>query len=148
MYLLGYVKTSEFDGNELLSRSIVLTNQYFCIINEDVVSYPLPDFVRGIPNTPRYCLADYKKVDFLKRVLLFKEDSNAVTLIFSDEPDDIVVEADHFSLDSDSKGRQSPPEIEVTLFIQNQKEMDKFILLLRNQWRDLQQGGELEVHVL
>lgn len=79
---------------------------------------------------------------------MFKEDSKIATLIFSDEPDDIVVDADHFSLDSDSKGRQSPPEIEIMLFIQSEKEMDKFILLLRNQWRDIQHGNELEVHLL
>ncbi|XP_071171413.1 nischarin-like isoform X2 [Mytilus edulis] len=148
MYLQGYIKSSESSGIELLSKSIVLTNQYLCIINEDVVSYPLPDFVRGIPNTPRYVLTECRKVDFLKRILLFKEDSKIATLIFSDEPDDIVVDADHFSLDSDSKGRQSPPEIEIMLFIQSVKEMDKFVLLLKNQWRDIQHGSELEVHLL
>ncbi|XP_076091391.1 nischarin-like isoform X2 [Mytilus galloprovincialis] len=148
MYLQGYIKSSESGGIELLAKSIVLTNQYLCIINEDVVSYPLPDFVRGIPNTPRYVLTECRKVDFLKRILLFKEDSKIARLIFSDEPDDIVVDADHFSLDSDSKGRQSPPEIEIMLFIQSEKEMDKFVLLLRNQWRDIQHGSELEVHLL
>lgn len=148
MYVQGYMKSTELDEGDLTSSSIVLTNQYLCIINEDVVSYPLPDFVRGIPSTPRYSLTEYKKVDFLKRLLLFKSNSKMVMLIFSDELDEIIVDADHFSLDSDSKGRQSPPEMELTLFIKSQKEMDKFVLLLRNQWRDLQHGNELEVHVL
>lgn len=153
MYFIGYVATEEHhvgSVDHVKSRSMVLTNQYLCFIVEDLINYPIPDFARGLPNSPRYKVTETKKISHLKRVLMFKDNEHKLSLIFSDEPDEINVDtsSDHFSVENDSSGRQSPPEVESTILIQSPRDMNKFMLLLKNQWREVQDGEELEVHVL
>ncbi|XP_078339844.1 nischarin-like [Crassostrea virginica] len=153
MYLIGYVATHEHHAgsvDHVESRSMVLTNQYLCYIVEDVINYPIPDFARGLPNSPRYKVTETYKISHLKRVLMFKDNEHKLSLIFSDEPDEINVDtsSDHFSLENNSSGRLSPPEIETTILIQSPRDINKFMLLLKNQWREVQDGEELEVHVL
>lgn len=153
MYLIIYVATEEHHAgsvDHVESRSMVLTNQYLCFIVEDLIDYPIPDFARGLPNSPRYRVTNTVKVSHLKRVLMFKDNEHKLSLIFSDEVDEINVDtsSDHFSMENNSSGRLSPPEIETTVLIQSPRDMNKFMLLLKNQWREVQDGDELEVHVL
>jgi len=153
MYILCYLATSESHYGMVESmepRSLVLTSDYICIIVEDVASYPLPDFVRGLPNSPRYHLTDIRKVEYLKRALFFRDEPKKITLIFSDEVEEVIVDTsvEHFSSDGKRMGRQSPPEIGMTILIQCQREVNKFMLLIKNQWREAHGGEELEVHIL
>ncbi|XP_021361093.1 nischarin-like isoform X2 [Mizuhopecten yessoensis] len=152
MYILCYVATSESHCGaieSMESRSLVLTNDYICLIHEDVASYPLPDFARGLPNTARYHITDIRKVDSLKRVLFFRDNSQKLTLIFSDEAEEIVVDTsvEHFSADEKTCGRPSLPEVGLTVLVQCDRDINKVMLLLKNQWRDLH-GDELEIHIL
>ncbi|XP_062605859.1 nischarin-like isoform X2 [Saccostrea cucullata] len=153
MYWIGYLATEEHHAgsvDHVESRSMVLTNQYLCFILEDVINYPIPDFARGLPNSPRYKVTNTMKISHLKRVLMFKDNEHKLSLIFSDEPDEINVDtsSDHFSLENNSSGRLSPPEIETTILVQSPRDINKFMLLLKNQWREVQDGEELEVHLL
>lgn len=153
MYLVGYTVAPDTGAGlveDMEPRSLVFTNQYLCLVNEDLVNYPLPDFVRGLPDTPRYHVTHVRKIDFLKRVILFKENPRKICMIFSDESEEIVVDAsvEHFSYDDSETGRQSPPEVGITILIQCQREVNKFLLLLKNQWKELQHGDDLDVHVL
>lgn len=152
LYILCYIATSESQCGaveSMESRSLVLTNDYICLITEDVASYPLPDFVRGLPNSARYHVADIRKVDFLKRVLFFRGNPQKLTLIFSDEVDEIVVDTsvEHFSSDGRTGWKHPPPEVGITILIQCTRDINKLMLLLKNQWRDLH-GDELEIHIL
>ncbi|XP_033745776.1 nischarin-like isoform X2 [Pecten maximus] len=152
MYILCYVATSENQCGAVESmepRSLVLTNDYLCLMHEDVASYPLPEFARGLPNTARYHITDIRKVDSLKRVLFFRDNSQKLTLIFSDEAEEIVVDTsvEHFSADDKTGGRQSLPEVGMTVLVQCERDINKVMLLLKNQWRDLH-GDELEIHIL
>ncbi|XP_060080587.1 nischarin-like [Ylistrum balloti] len=152
MYILCYVATSESHCGaveSMESRSLVLTNDYLCLIHEDVASYPLPDFARGLPNTARYHITDIRKVDSLKRVLFFRKNDQKLTLIFSDEAEEIVVDTsvEHFSADDKTAGRHSLPEVGLTVLVQCDRDINKLMLLLKNQWRDLH-GDELEIHIL
>jgi hypothetical protein len=153
MYLIIYVATEEHHAgsvDHVESRSMVLTNQYLCFIMEDLINYPIPDFARGLPNSPRYRVTSTRKVSHLKRVLMFKDNEHKLSLIFSDEIDEINVDAssDHFSMENNSSGHLSPPEIETTILVQSPRDINKFLSLLRNQWREVQDGDELEVHAL
>ncbi|XP_069101513.1 LOW QUALITY PROTEIN: nischarin-like [Argopecten irradians] len=152
MYILCYVATSETQCGtvEIMEpRSLVLTNDYLCLMHEDVASYPLPEFARGLPNTARYHITDIHKVDSLKRVLFFRDNPQKLTLIFSEEAEEIVVDTsvEHFSADDKSGGRQSLPEVGITVLVQCDRDINKVMVLLKNQWRDIH-GDELEIHIL
>ena len=146
-YILGYrVQT----GLEIVSPimlepiSIILTNHCLCFVTEDLVSYPLPDFVRGLPATPRQHVSDIKKVEYLKCIKHSQHNSSELTLVFSDEREDIVIVTDHYSL-QEKDGRHSPQEIPVRLLIQSERERNKLLLLLQNEWREKHHGMILQI---
>ena len=146
-YILGYKVQSDFEVISpvmLEPISIILTNDCLCFVTEDLVSYPLPDFVRGLPATPRQHVSDVKKVEYLKNIKHSKTNSREVTLVFSDENEEIVLIQDHYSM-QETNGRNSPPEIPIRLLIQSEREMSKLLLLLRNQWQDKHHGATLDV---
>ena len=146
-YILGYRVQS---GLEIVSSvmlepiSIILTNDCLCFVTEDLVSYPLPDFVRGLPAAPRQHVSDIKKVEYLKYIKHSQNNPSEIKLVFSDEKEDIVIVSDHYSL-QEKDGRHSPPEIPVRLLIQSEREMNKFLLLLQNEWREKHQGLTLHI---
>ena len=144
-YILGYKVQSNLEVVSpvmLEPISIILTNDCLCFVTEDLVSYPLPDFVRGLPATPRQHVSDIKKVEYLKYINQSKKNSREVTLVFSDEKEEIILIPDHYSL-QETNGRNSPPEIPVRLLIQSEREMSILLLLIRNQWQDKHQGATL-----
>ncbi|KAL5014555.1 hypothetical protein ScPMuIL_008825 [Solemya velum] len=146
MYLLVYhLPSSVSDTNNFNvaePRSIVLLKDYFCLLSEDLVSYPLPDFSRGLPEMPRQKVTEAKKLDFLKRILINHDKEREITLVFSDEEDEIVVDhsLQHFGSREQASGRQSPPECSVRLLIPSQREREKFLQILKCQWSELHDG--------
>lgn len=153
IYVQCYVATQESHCGEVErceSRSLVLTNDYICLMKEDASSYPLPEFVRGLPSAPRYFITDIRKIDTLKRILFFREESKKLTLIFADEADELVVDTsvEHFSSEDRRMTRETVPEVGVTVLIQCDRDRNKFMLLLKNQWKDLHGGEEVEIHIL
>ena len=91
--------------------------------------------MRGLPGTPRQHVTEVRKIEYLKYVNQSADNPRDVTLVFSDEKEDIVLVLDHYSV-NENEGRSSPPEIPVRLFIQNIREMSKFLLLLKSQWKE------------
>ena len=149
-YLLGY-KTSSASPTiaafTLESVSIILTNEFLCLMTEDLVSYPLPDFVRGLPSTPRQKVLDVRKIEYLKYIRQSAEHERDITLVFSDEKEDIVLVSDHYSLDK-SEGRATPPLITLRLCIQSEREAKKFTLLLQSQWKEMHQDEGLDLMIV
>lgn len=152
MYLLGYhLLSTVSDGSFACAepRSVVLLKDYFCLLSEDLVSYPLPDFSRGLPEMPRQKVTEAKKLDFLKRILLDHEKEREITLVFSDEEDEIVVDhsLQHFGSLEQASGRQSPPECLVRLLIPSQRERGKFLQILKSQWSELHDGLDAPITI-
>lgn len=148
-YIAGFKTQSYNKGiNSVLLEpiSIILTNECLCLVTEDLVSYPLPDFVRGLPSMPRQHVTDVKKIEYLKHLKLNNTEPRDITLVFSDEKEDIVLVPDHYSL-KDTRSRDTAPEIPVRLLVQSEREMNKFIMLIKSQWKDLHpnRDGELLV---
>ena len=148
-YIAGFKTQSQIKevSSVLLEPiSIILTNECLCLVTEDLVSYPLPDFVRGLPSMPRQHVLDVKKIEYLKYVKLNSTEQRDITLVFSDEKEDIILIQDHYSL-KDTRGRSTAPEIQVRLFIQNEREMNKFLMLVKSQWKEVNPGQNQELSV-
>ncbi|XP_046335182.2 uncharacterized protein LOC124117384 isoform X3 [Haliotis rufescens] len=142
MYILGYVVPEEFltgSTDHIVARTIILSSTHICLAEEDIVTYPLPDFVRGLPENPQHLIVESRKIENLKRVVLYSNSGNVIQLIFSDEKEELVVDAslDYFSEESMNKGREPRPEFCVRLFIQSLSEKEKFLQLLEKHWKEL-----------
>ncbi|XP_067683735.1 nischarin-like isoform X2 [Haliotis asinina] len=142
MYILGYVVPEEFltgSTDRILARTIILSSTHICLAEEDIVTYPLPDFVRGLPENPQHLIVESRKIENLKRIVLYSSYLNVIQLIFSDEKEELVVDAslDYFSEESINKGREPRPEFCVRLFIQSPSEKEKFLQLLKKHWTEL-----------
>ncbi|XP_059153644.1 uncharacterized protein LOC131939378 [Physella acuta] len=129
-------------------RSVIVTQSHFCLAVEDIVTYPLPDFVRGLPENPCHEIVDCRRIDCLKRVTLYHGNQHVILLTFSDEVEDIVVDVsiEHFS--PSTKGRLNPnPEISYKLYVQSMKERDRFVRVVEKLWKQLvsQVGRILDV---
>ncbi|KAL3852935.1 hypothetical protein ACJMK2_016540 [Sinanodonta woodiana] len=150
MYVLGYLKhhVRPVDATRTLEpQSIILTNDCVCFVAEDVVSYPLPDFVRGLPVRPRQKVMEIRKIEYLKRLQVTSTNSREITLVFSDEKEDLVLVQDHYSLKKKTYGRKSPPEVAFTCCIECEKEFNKFVQFFKVQWKEKHNGNELPVEV-
>lgn len=149
-YIVGYktqLLTSDIDAVVLEPISIILTNECLCFVTEDLVSYPLPDFVRGLPSMPRHRVVDVKKLEYLKFIKQSHSNQRDITLVFSDEKEDIVLVPDHYSLD-ESDGRDTFPEIPVRLFIQSEREVNKFLSLVQSQWKEVHHGASKALEII
>ncbi|KAH9507461.1 hypothetical protein Btru_058150 [Bulinus truncatus] len=121
-----------------LPRTFIVTQSHICLADEDTVTYPLPDFVRGLPENPCHEIKECYRIDCLKRVTLQHSNHHWVSLTFSDEIEDIVVDVsvEHFS--PASRGRLSVnPEFTLKFFVQSMKERDKCIRVLEKLWKQL-----------
>ncbi|CAG5120433.1 unnamed protein product, partial [Candidula unifasciata] len=121
-------------------RSVIITANSFCLAEEDVVTYPLPDFVRGVPEHPCHEIVECRQIDNLKRITLFHSHPHLVCLTFVDETDGIVVDVSmqHFGKLAAGKEKQHMcPEVTYRLYVQNMKERDKMIQVLDILWKGL-----------
>ncbi|XP_052213948.1 nischarin-like isoform X1 [Dreissena polymorpha] len=142
-YIVGYKTHSsleEFEPLALEPISFILTNACLCFVTEDLVSYPLPDFVRGLPSIPRHHVNDVKKIEYLKCIKQRRKEPRDITLMFSDVKEDIVLVPDHYSLEDYE--RDSPREIPVRMFVQSVRELNKFLMLVTCHWKDTHPMGD------
>ncbi|XP_014790736.1 nischarin isoform X5 [Octopus bimaculoides] len=152
IYILGFQIPMEASVSEAVDkaipRTVILTNRHICLVAEDLVSYPLPDFARGLPDKPRHRILDVRKIEYLKRILVDSEPLKCLTLVFSDEDDEIDVDAsfEYYSPKEELQGRVSPPEISVRLLFQKGKEEEKLLQMLKRQWAEIHSSAELPVH--
>ncbi len=151
--LLFHVDTPEGDSETIFTkakpRTLILTNKHVFLAIEDHVSYPLPDFAKGLPESPNFEMVEVRSLEFLKRVVVSDFTSHDMTLVFSDDTEEIVVDTslEYYTPGDDSPTKESTSEVLWTLVIQNMKDRDRLLKLLTRQWTEIHDGKELSVQV-
>ncbi|GFS06975.1 nischarin [Elysia marginata] len=146
--LLGQPQEDQMPPSQ--ARSVIITPTHFSLSQEDIVTYPLPDFVRGLPENPCHQITECRPIEALKRIRLYRCNPHWVALTFVDEAEDFVVDTsiEHFSPALSTKERQGlSPEVTIYLFIESPHEKDKLVQLLGKIWKQLitQVGRILDV---
>lgn len=144
----GAEKEIDFAKNK--PRTLIVTNSHVCLAIEDHVSYPLPDFVKGLPEHPNFEVTEARHLEFLRRIVMNDFTSHDLTLVFADETEEIVVDLsrEHYTPEGGGVLASTPaPEIRLTLVIQNMKDRDRLLKLLSRQWSEFHDGEELSVQV-
>ncbi|KAM4740983.1 nischarin isoform 2-T2 [Anableps anableps] len=130
----------------LRPRTLILTATDVFLLDEDYVSYPLPDFAKEPPSRERYQLCEARRIRDLDRVLLgYQTYPQALTLVFDDLPGpDLLchLTMDHFA----STGEEAPPgggvasrgaEVQWCVFVPGADSRERLISLLARQWEAL-----------
>ena len=155
MYVLCYMQCNALDYNHIDitqsdSRTVLLTEKHLTLIAEDCVSYPLPDFAKQPPLHKQHEILQVRSLEFLKRIIVSDFKSRDLTLIFSDESDEVQVDVslDYYSHRSGrvSRQKQQAPEVTWTLVLQCMRDKDKLIKLIARQWQEIH-GEQLSVQV-
>ncbi|XP_027857764.1 nischarin isoform X2 [Xiphophorus couchianus] len=151
LYLLVFqVQMSSQPSTErspvLQPRTLVLTGTDVFLLDEDYVSYPLPDFAKEPPSRGRYQLCEARRIRDLDRVLLgYQPYPQALTLVFDDLPGpDLLchLTMDHFA----PTGEEAPPpggvaggqgEVQWCVFVPGGDSRERLISLLARQWEAL-----------
>ncbi|GFN84539.1 hypothetical protein PoB_001104500 [Plakobranchus ocellatus] len=132
------------------ARSVIITPTHFSLSQEDFVTYPLPDFVRGLPEHPCHQIVECRQIEALKCIKLYRCNPHWLALTFVDEAEGFVVDTsiEHFSPAQVGKEKQGrSPEVTLYFFIQSPKEKEKMVQLLGKLWKQLvtQVGRILDV---
>uniref|UniRef100_A0A672IM98 PX domain-containing protein n=1 Tax=Salarias fasciatus TaxID=181472 RepID=A0A672IM98_SALFA len=132
----------------LQPRTLILTSTDVFLLDEDYVSYPLPDFAKEPPSRERYQLREARRIRDLDRVLLgYQTYPQALTLVFDDLPGpDLLchLTMDHFA----AGGAEAPPrgggagrgaegEVQWCVFVPGADSRERLISLLARQWEAL-----------
>ncbi|KAL6112409.1 nisch [Pungitius sinensis] len=135
----------------LQPRTLILTSTDVFLLEEDYVSYPLPDFAKEPPSRDRYQLREARRIRDLDRVLLgYQTYPQALTLVFDDLPGpDLLchLTMDHFAT---AGGREEAPpgggggassgaegEVQWCVFVPEAESRERLISLLARQWEAL-----------
>lgn len=132
----------------LQPRTLILTSTDVFLLDEDYVSYPLPDFAKEPPSRERYQLREARRIRDLDRVLLgYQTYPQALTLVFDDLPGpDLLchLTMDHFAAAGEEVlpregGASSGAEGEVQwcVFVPGADSRERLISLLARQWEAL-----------
>ncbi|XP_013870780.1 nischarin [Austrofundulus limnaeus] len=132
----------------LQPRTLILTSTDMFLLDEDYVSYPLPDFAKEPPSRERYQLREARRIRDLDRVLLgYQTYPQALTLVFDDLPGpDLLchLTMDHFA----PSGEEARPrggvasggaeaEVQWCVFVPGADSRERLISLLARQWEAL-----------
>ena len=140
----------DLDFSKGKPRTLILTNSHICLTIEDHVSYPLPEFTKGLPENPNFEVTDVRNLEFLRRVVMSDFTSHDMTLVFADETEEIVVDLkrEHYASDGATVTEAAAiAEVRWTLVIQNMRDRDRLLKLLCRQWSEFHDGDELSVQV-
>ncbi|XP_076468739.1 nischarin-like isoform X2 [Babylonia areolata] len=151
LYVLAYQLLPPFTESvaamppeRIQPRSVIVTSHHLCLAREDTVTYPLPDFVRGLPEQPQYEVLETRRLESLKRIVLSAANAHLLTLVFWDEPEELVVDTDmeHFGQIGGAgvvrgRGRKVVPEVEVRVWVQSARDSDRLVKTMQKQWREL-----------
>ncbi|XP_058487650.1 nischarin [Solea solea] len=132
----------------LQPRTLILTSTDVFLLDEDYISYPLPDFAKEPPSRERYQLREARRIRDLDRVLLgYQTYPQALTLVFDDLPGpDLLchLTMDHFA----AGGEEALPrcggasggaegEVQWCVFVPGADSRERLISLLARQWEAL-----------
>ncbi|XP_035517860.1 nischarin [Morone saxatilis] len=132
----------------LQPRTLILTSTDVFLLDEDYVSYPLPDFAKEPPSRERYQLREARRIRDLDRVLLgYQTYPQALTLVFDDLPGpDLLchLTMDHFAAggeEATSRGGGASGgaegEVQWCVFVPGADSRERLISLLARQWEAL-----------
>ncbi|KAM3835991.1 nischarin [Diretmus argenteus] len=131
----------------LQPRTLILTSTDVFLLDEDYVSYPLPDFAKEPPSRERYQLREARRIRDLDRVLLgYQTYPQALTLVFDDLPGpDLLchLTMDHFTAREDvpprggGGGGGAEGEVQWCIFVPGADSRERLISLLARQWEAL-----------
>ncbi|XP_037535856.1 nischarin [Nematolebias whitei] len=132
----------------LQPRTLILTSTDMFLLDEDYVSYPLPDFAKEPPSRERYQLREARRIRDLDRVLLgYQTYPQALTLVFDDLPGpDLLchLTVDHFASGGEEvrprggvASRGAEGEVQWCVFVPGADSRERLISLLARQWEAL-----------
>ncbi|XP_072296019.1 nischarin [Eucyclogobius newberryi] len=147
---------SSSSGPILQPRTLILTSTDVFLLDEDYVSYPLPDFAKEPPSRERYHLREARRIRDLDRVLLgYQTYPQALTLVFDELPGpDLLcpLSMDHFSAQATPTEPAAPVpgggarcpgggaysgEVQWCVFVPSADSRERLISLLARQWEVL-----------
>ncbi|XP_026053183.1 nischarin-like [Carassius auratus] len=130
----------------LQPKTLILTSTDVFLLDEDHISYPLPEFAKEPPQREKYRLTDAQRIRDLDRVLMgYQTYPQALTLVFDDVPGpDLLchLTMDHFA-ESDRKGDRTQGlggaegEVHWCIFVPGADCRERLISLLARQWETL-----------
>ncbi|XP_041837536.1 nischarin isoform X2 [Melanotaenia boesemani] len=129
-------------------RTLILTSTDVFLLDEDYVSYPLPDFAKEPPSREHYQLREARRIRDLDRVLLgYQTYPQALTLVFDDLPGpDLLchLTLDHFAISGEealprggAASRGAEGEVQWCIFVPGADSRERLISLLARQWEAL-----------
>ncbi|XP_038047794.1 nischarin-like [Patiria miniata] len=128
-------------------RTLVVTNKHLSLCREDHVSYPLPGFMKSLPDHQQYELLEVQEIKNLRRLVVSDFSSRDVTLVF--EVMDVVVDIDmdyYGSKESGEDVRPAMPEVAWTLVLPSMDDRERLRKQLCHTWLDIH-GQELSIQV-
>lgn len=130
----------------LQPKTLILTSTDVFLLDEDHISYPLPEFAKEPPQRDKYRLTDARRIRDLDRVLMgYQTYPQALTLVFDDVPGpDLLchLTMDHFA-ESDGRGDRTQGvggaegEVQWCIFVPGGDSRERLISLLARQWEML-----------
>ena len=136
------------------AKSLIITTTHLCLASEDHVSYPLPEFARGLPEKPRFRIDDVHTVRSVQRIVCSDFMSHDVTIVFGD--DEIIVDPQrkHYSEAKTPDGQMKSivdkeDQVEKcwSLVIQSPEDKKRLLKLIERQIDVLEPGRNLSVQV-
>uniref|UniRef100_A0A8C7GJX3 Nischarin n=1 Tax=Oncorhynchus kisutch TaxID=8019 RepID=A0A8C7GJX3_ONCKI len=130
-------------------KTLILTSTDVFLLDEDYISYPLPDFAKEPPPRDKYQLTDARRIRDLDRVLMgYQTYPQALTLVFDDVPGpDLLCQLtmDHFGEEEvggggGEKGRRcgrTESEVLWCIYVPGADSRERLICLLARQWEVL-----------
>uniref|UniRef100_A0A4W5KCG8 Nischarin n=1 Tax=Hucho hucho TaxID=62062 RepID=A0A4W5KCG8_9TELE len=134
-------------------KTLILTSTDVFLLDEDYISYPLPDFAKEPPPRDKYQLTDARRIRDLDRVLMgYQTYPQALTLVFDDVPGpDLLCQLtmDHFGEEEvggggggGEKGRRrrcggTESEVLWCVYVPGADSRERLICLLARQWEVL-----------
>uniref|UniRef100_A0A8B9HZ16 Nischarin n=1 Tax=Astyanax mexicanus TaxID=7994 RepID=A0A8B9HZ16_ASTMX len=132
--------------HQLQPKTLILTSTDVFLLDEDYISYPLPEFAKEPPQRDKYCLTDARRIRDLDRVLMgYQTYPQALTLVFDDVPGpDLLchLTMDHFA-EEQAKGDRvqgnggAESEVQWCIFVPGAESRERLISLLARQWEAL-----------
>nr|XP_023655424.1 nischarin-like [Paramormyrops kingsleyae] len=151
LYVLAFQVNGPGPASEgpphLQAKTLVLTSTDVFLLDEDYVSYPLPEFAKEPPQRDKYQLTDARRIRDLDRVLMgYQPYPQALTLVFDDVPGpDLLchLTMDHFAEEEAGAARRSQypgvdeNEVQWCVFVPGTDSRERLISLLARQWEAL-----------
>lgn len=83
--VLLYALIFQHVNEQAVPYTVVVSEKFLCMINEDRVNYPLPSFVNELPETTQYEVVGMELISALLRIEFDEFHSGAFSLVFNKE---------------------------------------------------------------